>query len=48
MISTHDILLEFTGQVKRILGKNLKKVILYGSFARGDYRENSVMSIVEL
>ena len=24
MKSTHDILLEFTGQVKRILGKNSK------------------------
>ena len=48
MISTHDILLEFTGQVKRILGKNLKKVILYGSYARGDYRENSDIDIMIL
>lgn len=48
MKSTHDILLEFTGQVKRILGKNLKKVILYGSYARGDYRENSDIDIMIL
>ena len=48
MKSTHDILLEFTGQVKRILGKNLKKVILYGSYARVDYRENSDIDIMIL
>ena len=48
MRSTHDILLEFTQQIKRILGKSLKKVILYGSYARGDYRENSDIDIMIL
>ena len=48
MKSTHDILLEFTQQVQKVLGKSLKKVILYGSYARGDYRENSVIDILVL
>ena len=48
MKSTHDILLEFTQQVQRVLGKSLKKVILYGSYARGDYRENSDIDIMVL
>lgn len=48
MKSTHDILLEFTQQIKSILGKSLKKVILYGSYARGDFRENSDIDIMVL
>ena len=48
MKSTHDILLEFTQQVQRVLGKSLKKVILYGSYARGDYREDSDIDIMVL
>ena len=48
MKSTHDILLEFTQQVQTVLGKSLKKVILYGSYARGDYRENSDIDIMVL
>lgn len=48
MKSTHDILLEFTHQVKNVLGKKLTKVILYGSYARGDYRENSDIDIMVL
>lgn len=48
MKSTHDILLEFTQQVQKVLGKSLKKVILYGSYARGDYREDSDIDIMIL
>lgn len=48
MIKTHDIILEFSRQVKQILGKNLTKVILYGSYARGDYTENSDIDIMIL
>lgn len=48
MKSTHDILLEFTQQIQKVLEKSLKKVILYGSYARGDYRENSDIDIMVL
>lgn len=38
----------FAKNVKKILGKKLKKVILYGSYARGDYTENSDIDIMIL
>lgn len=42
------IMLEFSRGVKKILGNKLKKVILYGSYARGDYNENSDVDIMIL
>ena len=35
------IVYQFSEDVKRILGDKLTKIIVYGSYARGDYRENS-------
>lgn len=43
-----EILLDFSRGVKEILGKNLTKVILYGSYARGDFQENSDIDIMVL
>lgn len=46
-----NILLEFARQVKTLLNGALSKVIVYGSYARGDYRDNSdvdVMILVKL
>lgn len=48
MKDRHDIALEFSRQVRRILGNKLSKVILYGSYARGDYTLNSDMDIMIL
>lgn len=42
------IIYEFTLKVKNILGNKLSKVIVYGSYARGDYRENSDVDIMIL
>lgn len=47
-MDTHDILLSFSRQVKEILCDKLAKIILYGSYARGDYRENSDIDIMIL
>lgn len=49
--SISNILFGFTRQIKNILGSNLSKVIVYGSYARGDYHDNSdidVMILVKL
>lgn len=46
--ATHDIIMEFVRGVKRILGSSLKQVILYGSYARGDYNANSDIDIMVL
>lgn len=43
-----EIIMSFARKVRRILGKNLKQVILYGSYARGDYTEDSDIDIMVL
>ena len=48
MKSTRDIILEFSQQVKQLLRKKMTKIILYGSYARGDNRENSDIDIMVL
>lgn len=42
------ILDKFIGGVREILGDHLKKIILYGSYARGDYNESSDIDIMIL
>ena len=39
---------EFIKQVKELLGIRLKKIILYGSYARGDYNKKSDVDIMIL
>ena len=48
MNKNHDIILEFSNEVKWIFGSKLKKVILYGSYARGDYKADSDIDIMIL
>lgn len=38
----------FSKQLKKVLGNKLSQIILYGSYARGDYRENSDVDIMIL
>lgn len=46
--TVHSIVYYFAVQLKKLLGTKLTKVILYGSYARGDYRENSDVDIMIL
>lgn len=39
---------DFIKNVKEVLGNRLKKVILYGSYARGDYNKDSDIDILFL
>ncbi len=39
---------DFNKKVQDLLGNRLKKIILYGSYARGDYRKNSDVDIMIL
>ena len=43
-----EILKQFIFQVSELIGNRLKKVILYGSYARGDYDQNSDIDIMIL
>lgn len=39
---------EFVNQVNQLLGNRVKKIILYGSYARGDFNESSDIDIMIL
>lgn len=42
------IINNFIEELQTILGKRIKKVMLYGSYARGDYNNNSDIDIMIL
>ncbi len=48
MSDRNRILCEFRNKTKSIMGDSLKQMILYGSYARGDYGDNSDMDIMVL
>ena len=39
---------EISSDIHSVLGSNLHKIILYGSYARGDYKEDSDIDIMVL
>ena len=43
-----DVMQEFAKSVRKILGNSLDSVIVYGSYARGDYTESSDIDIMIL
>lgn len=43
-----NIIYGFSVQLRRLLGNDLSKIILYGSYARGDFRENSDVDVMVL
>ena len=46
--STEKIIQEFIDRVNKLLGKRVKKIILYGSYARGDFNKDSDIDIMIL
>lgn len=44
----NKIIDKFVKGTNKILGNRVKKIILYGSYARGDYNENSDIDIMIL
>ncbi len=42
------ILNAFVDELKKLYGEDLKKVILYGSYARGDFRDDSDIDVIVL
>ena len=43
-----DIMQEFAKSVRKMLGNSLDSVIVYGSYARGDYSELSDIDVMLL
>ena len=48
MSDRNRILCEFRNKTKSIMGDSLKQMTLYGSYARGDYGDNSDMDVMVL
>ena len=44
----HTLLIQYLLEIQKIYGTHLKKVILYGSYARGDYTPDSDVDIMIL
>ena len=47
-MTRQEVLMTFAQGTKRILKTNLSKLIVYGSYARGDYREDSDIDVMIL
>ncbi|WP_420361315.1 nucleotidyltransferase domain-containing protein [Enterocloster hominis (ex Hitch et al. 2024)] len=45
---TQDVLFQYVNRIHEIYRRELKAVILYGSYARGDYTESSDIDIMIL
>ena len=43
-----SLLEQYVEEIKRIYGTHLQKIILYGSYARGDYKQDSDIDIMIL
>lgn len=48
MEKIQDILLLFAQKARKLMGENFRKLLVYGSYARGDYNENSDIDIMIL
>lgn len=48
MTSIMDIMQQFAGSLRTLLGNTLDSVIVYGSYARGDYSELSDIDVMIL
>lgn len=43
-----SLIAQYIAEIKKIYGTHLRKVILFGSYARGDFKENSDIDIMIL
>ena len=46
--SIQSLLMDYLSEIQKIYGSHLKRVILYGSYARGDYTPDSDVDIMIL
>ena len=46
--TVRDVIYLFSRQLQMLLGAHLSKIIVYGSYARGDYQENSDVDVMIL
>ena len=44
----NDLIQEYVKEIRNIYGVHLKQIILYGSYARGDFRKDSDIDLMLL
>lgn len=47
-LTIQDLLQQYTSELQKIYGTHLKRIILYGSYARGDFTNDSDVDIMVL
>lgn len=47
-IAIKKIVYEYAKDIQQLLGKDLSKIVMYGSYARGDFAENSDIDLMIL
>jgi len=47
-ITIHEIIKKFASDMKQLFGNEYRETIVYGSYARGDYNENSDIDVMIL
>ena len=47
-LAMQNLIDQYISEIKKIYGLHLRKVILYGSYARGDFEQNSDVDIMIL
>mgnify|MGYP005898585775 FL=1 len=47
-VTMQDLMQQYIEEVKKIYGTHICRIILYGSYARGDYREGSDVDVMVL
>lgn len=45
-ISIKDLLYQFAQDMKKIFAEDFSRIVVYGSYARGDYKENSDVDVM--
>ena len=46
--NTQNLIKQYVNEIKQIYGTHLRQIILYGSYARGDFRPDSDIDIMIL
>lgn len=47
-VSVRELVYEYAKDMRRLFGKDLSQILIYGSYARGDYTENSDVDVMIL
>ena len=47
-VSMQDLMKQYIEEIKKIYGSHICRIILYGSYARGDFRPDSDLSLIHI